>query len=1037
MEMFSIGDTGPAFSMADVPASEFTFESPADRPLTSWEKDYKTVLDEADPYFARKETLPRRLRHHLEDFTDEYHEALASWEEKTGQKTTLPSGDRMSQFHESEFMNVRLGRKPGPRPGTQAYEPPEPSPLNFLDRMQGARDPLGSTAGGTEAQIQFGGASRQVATDPDGTEMLQRHQQPTSEELGVPEFGQAERDGLSALITDQMDRVPAYRDLGTGKMNAGGLAREMGLGVGKGGGLWITKATFGEWMGKQGKGLLLAPIMIPLTNWLNSVEDNLGDYVSLGLVAGDLLMTGDPFGLLVMGVAEIYTESARVRQRLIDNDIPDKAYGSRFGYIRRGNHWMPAFFNNKFESTGLFAYDNNVTMSYGSDIGWFMDGEGNWRPQFTDAHASEIDFVMQDDELNGKMEETGFVYPLVEHYYGYEEAPPMSQSSKQMVDMALFTRDWYFLSDEDQKAVQDGSYDFKAYEQDKSSWNNTKLELDDWRNALTIGKEWKWAPEVHKLGTDAHVPHYDGARGLDRVVRENITFVPGGIGNFGGELNQARQEGYTYQMYKEENQRGEGRVGNYDSYKVGFDYIKNTALMDHVHALYKAQAVAAGESGFRALYEKPDEFYDYEAAEAMAQEYKDKGWGNVAVLSPPEQTAWSSMYLDTQKDLPIARSSSALAEQLDRIELYTDRTPAQRNYLAQKAQVRYWMGQVSSLGETDWMLENLVSESGYNGWLSGSQGRAWIREGGTSKLDQPGWVKPWQNANDQVLPDFTGLNENSMEDIMHDGDDLQEFSDGAAQNAAKRIKETGGWDPNILIATGEKVDMESSGRTIFDTLPAGPERTISWQLDPDDPTLPQEPPDETDPVAALTLEELEAADDEDKPPAEDMTWEEMMAKAKRDSENTGFVDPGEEERKRQEEYRKWMLSLQDDTDDDTVVVDDDDPDTVVVDDDPDTVVDDDPDTVVDDDPDTVVVDDDPDTVVDDDPDIVVDQWDEDVPDPYANSHGPDGVPSNMHGFSVLQGESIDHEEQTYHPMTPAFHQALQALEQGPRAVKVI
>ena len=54
---------------------------------------------------------------------------------------------------------------------------------------------------------------------------------------------------------------------------------------------------------------------------------------------------------------------------------------------------------------------------------------------------------------------------------------------------------------------------------------------------------------------------------------------------------------------------------------------------------------------------------------------------------------------------------------------------------------------------------------------------------------------------------------------------------------------------------------------------------------------------------------------EDKPP-EERTWEEMMAKAKRDSENTGFVDPGEEERKRQEEYRKWLLD-QDDTDDDT------------------------------------------------------------------------------------------------------------------------
>ena len=51
-------------------------------------------------------------------------------------------------------------------------------------------------------------------------------------------------------------------------------------------------------------------------------------------------------------------------------------------------------------------------------------------------------------------------------------------------------------------------------------------------------------------------------------------------------------------------------------------------------------------------------------------------------------------YNDQEKDLGIASDANELKEQLATISGYTDRSRVQRDFLSQKATVRYWMDQI-------------------------------------------------------------------------------------------------------------------------------------------------------------------------------------------------------------------------------------------------------------------------------------------------------------------------------------------------------
>ena len=82
----------------------------------------------------------------------------------------------------------------------------------------------------------------------------------------------------------------------------------------------------------------------------------------------------------------------------------------------------------------------------------------------------------------------------------------------------------------------------------------------------------------------------------------------------------------------------------------------------------------------------------------------------------PEEggTVWSALYLDTAKDMPVAKDAEELNKQLHTIEMMNDRTAVQRNYLAQKVQTRYWMQQITASGGARDMTQFLYGDEGNN-----------------------------------------------------------------------------------------------------------------------------------------------------------------------------------------------------------------------------------------------------------------------------------------------------------------------------------
>ena len=514
------------------------------------------------------------------------------------------------------------------------------------------------------------------------------------------------------------------------------------------------------------------------------------------------------------------------------------------------------------------------------------------------------------------------------------------------------------------------------------------------------------------------------------------------------------------------------------------------------------------------------------------------------------------MYLDTEKDLPVASNAEELNQQLHDIEMYNDRTANQRNYLAQKAQTRYWLQQITNTGggtellhfmygrnyvdpdpngmRAQGILRGLIEYKLEVGQAAGEDmSRIGLDIKGTHLDAMPGWAAPWQNAGEGLLPTLTGaLAGTDYPDLMDDyrSKAYTRMSQDAIDNASKWIKMTSGLDPNQKIAGR---DVALGDRTLFDAFPdPGVERNepydyaLGHYVGPDSEPSPgtffnpetgdfELTPEEKERRARIeadaedaaqaaefdkdiadlqgtdiggdegdvdvTLEEVEGAEAEgwggraewgltqpyELPSLTDgWHWDEQnqyfvspdnvifwaddpetqtrMAKhdkelrahldeaqAEHDQEQAALdADASEKERREAEgksgkadRYRAWLEAQEKAQEEDQAAREAkqarydarhqpyegrtkqeieaqkaafarEDAARAVIDADP------------------------------------------DVPDPYANSHGPDAVPDHTHVVPVTLPESIEHEGQHFVPMSAAFHSALEALEAGP-AIKVI
>jgi len=324
------------------------------------------------------------------------------------------------------------------------------------------------------------------------------------------------------------------------------------------------------------------------------------------------------------------------------------------------------------------------------------------------------------------------------------------------------------------------------------------------------------------------------------------------------------------------------------------DYLYGTVMKERLAALYKTQRDAAEEAGF-------DKLYNNEFGTKWAAHGGDK-WRDDMDLS----TAWSAMYLDTAKDMPVASSAEELAQQLHEIEILNDRTPKQRNYLAQKVQTRYWMQQAVQTGGSNDLMHYLYGRDSWSADPSGTRTMTlaalqdyekkmadygdldfdnWLEtqknvnqrttdESWESHLDtMPGFTAPWQNAGEGMLPTLTGtLSGREITDFMDDyrSTAYTRMGTEAADTAFEWIQATGKLDPNLklegtdfwLRVGGILDDVASGDQLAFDeytgtyVLPGANSKWTSFNIETGDYDLTAEGRQEKDQEKGTTIASL-------------------------------------------------------------------------------------------------------------------------------------------------------------------------------------
>ena len=534
------------------------------------------------------------------------------------------------------------------------------------------------------------------------------------------------------------------------------------------------------------------------------------------------------------GAGQFWDAENESRQKVIDNDTPDKDYGARLGYVREGDKWYPAIYNKRYKSTGLKAGDSEMTLDYGDEIIWQFDRQGNMVPVIPGAKSKQ--FVVHDDEWD---RDTG-------HRNDYEHMSGKGFiSGGEGVKMKDTTRDWYFLTTEETKKVASGENQLASYEDDVEQMNPVVREVNDWRKALEYGQDWKWSSAVATMGEGAAVNSYEGSRGLQRITYEAVGRQEAGV---------RMADTDDFDAYIKQHAKEPGDHGTKDTYS---DYIFEHVIKDHIKTLYAAQNRAARQAGFDKLYTNKA-LTDYESGAGVAS-----GVASTGRRDSNMGTAWSALYLDTAKDMPVATTAEELKQQLHEIELYNDRTSAQRNYLSQKVQTRYWMQQAVQMGESSKLLEymggrSFTEEDPYDmkqyTQPAVSQYLTMMQD---ADLDDPDKVledlawgvgydprkydlgvmntfaMPWQNAGEDWLPTLTGaLQGTSAKDYMDDFEatNYDRLGQSAKDNTTKWINATGKWDPNQRIE-GVNAELQEGGLYAVQTTDPAATKRVTFEDD--------------------------------------------------------------------------------------------------------------------------------------------------------------------------------------------------------------
>jgi len=266
----------------------------------------------------------------------------------SGKKKYLLETDDLNQYLLANEGTEMADLSKDPELG--GYEPPEmpTNPEHGTEMVDLASDRYKPLVGDLEApkQAELGDTGRRVGSRiGDNMQIADRPSQ--SEMSGaMPDDAM---QGLKGLIKGAQDRGMSNRaiaeefhiGMGASKAQASAAATAATAATADVE-MWMSRSAVRNYMLKQGKGLLMTPLVVPLILWLNDADEGLGDAVSAGMVGLDLIATGDPLGAVIWGAGQFWDAENESRQKVIDNDTPDQDYGARLGYVREGDKWYPA-----------------------------------------------------------------------------------------------------------------------------------------------------------------------------------------------------------------------------------------------------------------------------------------------------------------------------------------------------------------------------------------------------------------------------------------------------------------------------------------------------------------------------------------------------------------------------------------------------------------------------------------------------------------------------------------------------------------------
>ena len=372
-----------------------------------------------------------------------------------------------------------------------------------------------------------------------------------------------------------------------------------------------------EWLTKQAKGLLAAPLLVPLSMQMDKVMPGGSTWFNLGLSMIDVMVSGDPLGLAVVGTMKMLSAQAAADARRQDNLDPQKERGKKYGYVRVGDTWYPAFSDTDFKGEGWFDSSNATALQYGENMIWkrvFVGGreQSRLQPFFEEDDRHYKIFEMSDAEFKNQA--------IAGQKYNFETEDEVRYGGKAQIDNWDPMRNWYLLSGDDVNKMMNGiasgdvhaTDSFKVWHQEKGKtttgkdMNPYEKQMDDWRRVVELMHDDPTLTEDENLDLatfditgELRNAAWQGNQGHDAAYgKRNALFGPGyqDVGHKElkwdtGFENATTDDAYYDVMTSDNDFNRWSQPEN--------KWLLQSLMQDQVQALLDAQRYAAEEQGFK------------------------------------------------------------------------------------------------------------------------------------------------------------------------------------------------------------------------------------------------------------------------------------------------------------------------------------------------------------------------------------------------------------------------------------------------------